>query len=300
MIMTSFTKGILCASSAYFIWGLLPLYWKLLIAIEPMHILSIRILLSLTLVSVILLSKKNFKWLAALKDRKKRWLLILTAILICTNWGLYIWAVNSGNTLATSLGYYITPIFTICLGLLFFRERLRPLQWVAVSLALTGVTLITILSGKLPWVSLVLAFTFGIYGLLKKKVSLSALESLGAETILSVPVSILLLNFSFSGAAPVFTGFNGLAYLSGIPHYNWIILAFSGLFTMLPLYLFAQATKLLPLSAVGFCQFLSPTLTFFLSVFIFGEPFSRNQFYVFLIIWAAVIIYIISLRQQKH
>ena len=299
MNTTSPVKGFLYAIFAYFLWGILPLYWKLLIAVDSRHILAFRILFSLILVAIILLAQKNFKWLTVLRDKKKRALIILTAMLICINWGLYIWAVNSGHTLYTSLGYYITPLVTICMGLLFFRERLRPLQWAAVILALTGVLLLTILSGELPWVSLLLALTFSFYGLLKKKVPLSAMESLGAETIVSIPVSFMLFSFNFDGPKPVFTGLQGLEYLAVLPFHTLAILSVCGLATMLPLFLFAKAAKLLPLSAIGFCQFLAPTMTFILGTFVFGETFSFHNLVSFLFIWTAVIIYIISLR-SKH
>ena len=296
MSTASIGKGFIYAILAYFIWGFLPLYWKLLVAIDSMHILAFRILFSLLLVSVILLLMKNYAWLTVFRDRKKRWFMIMTGLLICSNWGLYIWAVNSGHTLATSLGYYMNPLVSICLGLMFFREKLKPLQWVAVALAFTGVLLLTVLSGSLPWISLAIAITFGLYGMIKKTVSLSALESLGAETFASIPVGILLLCFSFQGPYPVFLGFKSISYFSAIPIHTWILLFFCGVATMLPLYLFAQGVKILPLSAIGFCQFLSPTITFVLGVFVFKEAFPPYQLAVFLIIWTAVILYIISLR----
>ena len=291
--------GFVYAILAYLIWGLLPLYWKLLIAVDSMHILGFRILLSLVLVSIILLAQRNVKWLAAFKDRKKRWFLILTALIICANWGIYIWAVNNGKTLATSLGYYINPLVAISLGLLFFRERLKPLQWAAVALALAAVILLTILSGSLPWISLALAFTFGFYSMLKKKVALTALESLGAETLASIHIGILLLCMTYTGPQPSLSGFQSIAYISGLPASTWALLSFCGLATMLPLYFFAQAAKMLPLSALGFCQFLSPTMTFIIGVFVFGETFPPLQIIVFLMIWAAVALYIISLRTKR-
>ena len=300
MIKSATGKGFVNAILAYFIWGLLPLYWKLLIAVNSIHILAFRIIFSLALVSVILLAQKNLAWLAVFKDRKKRWLLILIAFLLSSNWGLYIWAVNSGHTLATSLGYYINPMVTISLGLLFFRERLRPLQWAAVALALAGVALLTFLSGSLPWISLAIALTFGFYSMLKKKVSLPALESLGSETLASFPIGMMLLCISFNDPNPSLIGFKSISYLSALPAGTWALLVLAGLATMLPLYFFAQATKLLPLSAIGFCQFVSPTMTFILGVFVFGETFPPYQLWVFLMIWAAVILYIISLRQHKH
>jgi len=296
----SFGKGIIFASLSFFMWGVFPLYWKLLIAVDSLHILAFRILLSLVLVGIILLVNKNTSWLAIFKEPKKAAILIPTALVLCCNWGLYIWAVNRGHTLEASLGYYINPLVSILLGLIFFRERLRPLQWAAAAIALIGVLILTIASRSLPWVSLSLAFTFGFYGLLKKKLALSALESLGAETLASAPIGIFLLIFSFSGGGTTtaFTGLHGLVYLTGLPAHTWVLLALCGLVTTLPLYFFAHGTKLLPLSTLGFTQFLNPTLQFALGLFVFKENFPAHNFVAFIFIWTAVVIYIVSLRPK--
>jgi len=302
--------GLFFACMAYILWGILPLYWKLLITVDSLHILAFRILFSLVLVGTVLLAQKNTAWLAVFKEPKKAGVLIPASILLSGNWGLYIWAVNHGHTLEASLGYYINPLVSVLLGLVFFRERLRPLQWAAVFIALAGVLILTILSGTLPWISLGLALSFGLYGLLKKKVSLSALGSLGAETLASAPIGLFLLFFSFTavytsaanGSAEsvcnkaVFSGFQGLAYLSGLPVYVWALLILCGLATMLPLYFFARGVQLLPLSTLGFTQFISPTLTFIVGLFVFGEAFSTYYFIAFGFIWTAVILYIISLK----
>jgi chloramphenicol-sensitive protein RarD len=183
------------------------------------------------------------------------------------------------------------------LGLLFFKERLLPLQWAAVAVALTGVLIITVFSSALPWISLGLAMTFGFYSLIKKTLSLSALESLGAETLASAPIGFLLLFFSFNGGKiPVFSGPQSLGYIAGLPLHTLALLAFCGLVTMLPLYFFARAAKLLPLSALGFTQFIGPTLQFILGLFVFRENFPVHYFVAFVFIWIAVILYIISLR----
>ena len=293
---SSLGKGFFYAILAYVTWGVLPLYWKFLAAIDSMHILAFRILLALVLVGIILIAKKDLIWLSSFKEPKKAALMIMSALFLTCNWGLYIWTVNSGHTLAASLGYYINPLVSISLGLLFFRERLKPLQWAAVIIALAGVVILTILSGALPWASLGLAFTFGFYGMLKKKISLSALESLGAETLVSVPIGILLLCLSFQSSPPVFLGFRGLAYIGALPVHTLVLLCFAGLVSTFPLYCFAQGAKLLPLSALGFCQFISPTISLFLGVFVFGEPFPLHDLIAFPIIWTAVILYLISLR----
>jgi len=296
----SFGKGIFFASLSYVLWGILPLYWKLLKTVDSLHILAFRILLSLVLVGVILLANKNTAWLAVFKESKKAAIMIPTALLLCGNWGLYIWAINRGHTLESSLGYYINPLLSIMLGLIFFKERLRPLQWAAAAIALIGVLILTIASRSLPWISLGLAFTFGFYGLLKKKLNLSALESLGAETLASAPIGIVLLFFSLreGGATAVYTGWHGLGYLSGLPLHTLVLLALCGLATAFPLYCFAHGTKLLPLSTLGFAQFINPTLQFILGLFIFKENFPTHHFVAFIVIWTAVIVYIVSLRKS--
>jgi len=290
----TFGKGIIFASLSFIMWGVFPLYWKFLIAVDSLHILAFRILLSLILVGAILLANKNTAWLSVFKEPKKAAVLILTALFLCCNWGLYIWAVNRGHTIEASLGYYINPLLSIMLGLIFFRERLKPLQWAASAIALTGVLILSLASGALPWISLGLALTFGFYGLLKKKLELSALESLGAETLASAPIGIFLLLFNFGGASSS----GSLNYLSGLPPQTLVLLALCGLVTALPLYCFAHGAKLLPLSTLGFTQFINPTLQFALGLFIFKERFPAHNFVVFIFIWTAVVIYIVSLRKE--
>ena len=288
---------------AFAVWGILPLYWKMLARIDALHILAFRILFSLVLVTVILTIKKNTAWLTIFKDAKKACLCILTSLILCANWGLYIWAVNAGHTIDASLGYYINPLVSIVLGLIFFRERLSFLQWVAFGSAALGVLILTVFSGSLPWISLTLAVSFGTYGLLKKKVSLSALESLGAETLAATPLGFFLLFFSMeatAGGLPrLISGWQNLSYLSELPVHTWILLAFCGLVSAFPLYCFAWAAKLLPLSTLGFAQILSPTLQFLLGVFVFGEYFPVRYYIAFAFIWLAVILYIISLKKRR-
>jgi len=297
---SQFGKGIFFACLAYFLWGLLPLYWKLLIDVQPLHILSLRIVLSLVLVSALLFSQRNFTWLAAFKNPKKLGLLISAGWVLCCNWGLYIWAVNAGHTIDASLGYYINPLVSVLLGMIFLRERLRFLQWLAVAVAFCGVLLLTVLSGTLPWVPLCLAFSFGFYGLLKKKLPLSALESLGAETLASLPIGLLIPLIGFSGTGsvqPGFAGWRSFSYIADLPVHTLALLATCGVATALPLYLFARGAKLLPLSTVGFAQFICPAIQLFIGIFVFGEAFPLYYFAAFALIWIAVILYIISLRQ---
>jgi chloramphenicol-sensitive protein RarD len=299
MSKSSFSKGVLFAVSAYLMWGVLPLYWKLLSLIPSLHILGYRILLSLLLVSAVLFAGKNASWLGFYKDRRKEVLLVLAALTITANWGLYIWAVNSGHTIDTSLGYYINPLISIVLGLCFFREKLKVLQLVAFGLAFTGVAILTIFTGKLPWISVGLALTFGFYGLLKKTISLSSLESLGVETLIASPIGLLLLFIPFGAPQGTFPYLQGLSYFSGMPPYTLLLLLCAGFITSFPLYLFAQGAKMLPLSTLGFIQFISPTMSFLTGFFIFGEYFPPRNFIAFGFIWAAAIIYIISLNSGQ-
>jgi len=287
MQKSSFNAGVLYMFFAYFLWGIFPLYWKLLSDVDPMHILVFRIILSLVLVGSILLILKNYNWLKFFKDRRECLLIILASLTISSNWGLYIWSVNSGYTIEAALGYYINPLISVVFGLLFYKEKINFLQTIAFFLAIAGVLVLTILSGSLPWISLCLSLSFGIYGLIKKTIKLSALESLGSETLIALPFSLILLTF--------FTG--ELSYLKALPLPTLIIFLFCGAVTTLPLYLFAKGVKLLPLSTVGFMQFLSPTLTFLTGIFIFKESFSAHNLIVFIIIWTAVVVYIISLRR---
>jgi chloramphenicol-sensitive protein RarD len=287
MASSSIGKGVFCAGSSYLLWGILPLYWKLLSFASPLHILAFRILFSLFFVGLVLLLGRNTAWLRLFADPKKRTLAILSGLIITFNWGLYIWAVNNGHTIESSLGYYINPLISILLGLIIFKEKLGRLQWAAFAFAVLGVLLITLLSGIFPWISLALAVSFGIYGLLKKKLSASSLESLGAETLSAAPIGIVLLIFPFHGQGD----------LSGLSPLSWAALASCGIVTALPLFLFGLGAKLLPLSALGFIQFISPTIQFFLGVFVFGESFPLQNLAAFGFIWASVIIYSVSLTR---
>jgi chloramphenicol-sensitive protein RarD len=286
---SSFGKGVFCAVFSYIIWGLMPLYWKLVSFAAPLHILAFRILFSLFFVGLVLLVGRNTAWLRLFADPKKRTLAILSGLTISVNWGIYIWAVNKGHTIETSLGYFINPLVSILLGLIVFKEKLGRLQWTAFAFATLGVLVITLLSGSFPWISLALAFSFGAYGLLKKKLLVSSLESLGAETLAAAPIGIALLVFPL----------HALGDLSGLPPLAWALLAFCGILSALPLFLFGMGAKLLPLSALGFIQFISPTFQFLLGVFVFKESFPLRNLAAFGFIWISVIIYSVSLRKGR-
>ena len=297
---SSFGKGIFFAVLAFASWGILPLYWRLLAAVDPLHILSFRILFSLVLVAIILLVNKNFAWLKVFKEPKKGGLFVLSAFILCFNWGLYIWAVSQKHTIEASLGYFINPLVSIVLGLLFFREKLSALQWTAFGFAVLGVLILTVLSGMLPWISIALALSFGVYGLLKKALNLSALESLGAETLAASPLGVALLFFRIEGGAKgSVPDWHNFSYLAALGSHIWIPLAFIGFISAFPLYFFGRSAKLLPLSTLGFIQLVSPTFQFLVGLFIFHEYFPRYNFIAFSFIWLAVILYVISLRSRS-
>jgi len=282
-------RGALFAFAAYGSWGLLPLFWKLLSAVESTQILACRIVFSLAFVWIILAMRGKAQWWKLLGDRKNRTALALSACFIALNWGMYIWAVNSSHTVEASLGYYINPLVNVFLGLIFFKERLRPIQWTAFAVAAVGVILMTIFSGVFPWISLGLALSFGLYGLAKKKIALTALESLASETLLLFPLAFGFLFLRQMQGTATFTA-------SAL---QTVLLVSSGIITALPLLWFARAAQLLPLSTLGFIQFLSPTIQLALGVLVFGEAFPLRNFIAFGFVWAGVLLYSLSYIRRK-
>lgn len=277
-------KGFAYAFAAYASWGLLPLFWKLLDDVDAIQILACRVIFSLILIWIVLALQGKANWPRLLADRRSRRSLFVSAAFITVNWGLYIWSVNSGHTVDASLGYYINPLVNVLLGLVFFRERLKPLQWVAFALAAAGVILLTVRTGGVPWIALTLAFTFGFYGFAKKAAGIDSLQALGAETLIIAPVAIAYLAFRHVAGAGAFQG----------PPLRSALLAASGLVTAVPLYWFARGAKLLPLSLMGFVQYVSPTLQLAAGVFIFGEAFPASRLTAFALVWAGLLAYSLS------
>jgi chloramphenicol-sensitive protein RarD len=288
--MTNVRKGAVLALAAYLLWGIFPSYWKLLLPIHPLHILAARIIFSLLFVGVILLAKKNTAWLAHFKDAKKRLRIFVSAILVTVNWGVYIIAVNSGHTIESSLGYYINPLISIMLGLIIFHEKLKPLQWGAFALASAGVALLTVFTGHFPFIALALSLSFAFYGLAKKTLSFDALEALAAETLASIPFAAALL----------FVPGMELSYLGAQPWYLFVFLLLAGPVTALPLILFAKGARLIPLSTLGFIQFVNPTLQFLSGVLLFGESFPLRNLICFAFIWVAAILYCLSFIKKRE
>jgi chloramphenicol-sensitive protein RarD len=276
-------KGILAGIGAYTLWGLFPIYWRLLEKDPAIEILAHRMVWSLVFVAGILTVQKDWRWLGeVLRNRKTMVVYTLAAILLSLNWYTYIWAVNAGFVVEASLGYFINPLVNFLLGVIFFGERLRGGQVVAVMLAVLGVVYLTVNYGSLPWISLVLAFTFGMYGLIKKTASLESMHGFSLETmVLFLPALVYLLYREATG-------------VGAFVHQGTIVtllLILAGPVTSIPLLMFGYAARRIPLSMLGFIQYIAPTLQFLLGVFVYLEPFPKARLVGFCIIWLALLVY---------
>jgi chloramphenicol-sensitive protein RarD len=275
-------SGFWSGVAAYTIWGLVPIYWKLLKHVPAIQVLGHRIVWSLAVLAILVAARRPARAALANVPRRVVGLYAIAAALIAANWFLYIFAVNAGFIVETSLGYYITPLVNVLFGVLFFHERMRPAQWVSIALATAGVVQLTWAYGALPWIAFGLAASFGSYGLAKKKAPLDPLEGLTLETALLAPLAILYLLMLHGTGEGAFlrTGATSDALMIG-----------GGLVTTIPLLLFAAAVRSVPLSVIGILQYIGPTLQFLLGVFVYDEPFSRSQLVGFSIVWTALLIY---------
>ncbi|MEU3052641.1 EamA family transporter RarD [Streptomyces griseus] len=272
--------GLLYGVGAYGMWGLVPLFWPLLRPSGAIEILAHRMVWSLGVVAVALLVVRRWAWIAELaRDPRKLGLISVAAATITVNWGLYIWAVNNGQVVEASLGYFINPLVTIAMGVLLLGERLRPVQWVAVATGLAAVLVLAIGYGRPPWISLTLAFSFATYGLVKKKVNMGGLESLAAETaVLFVPALGFLLWLTATGESTFTYGGAGHGFL----------LAATGIVTAVPLICFGAAAIRVPLSTLGLLQYLAPVFQFGLGVLYFHESMPPERWAGFALVWLAL------------
>lgn len=278
--------GIGYAVLAFSLWGILPIYWKLIVDVAPMEILAHRLIWSFFFVFILLILHKNMKALIGVfSDRGKFISLFISAGLITVNWGVYIWAVNANHLIDASLGYYINPLVNVALGILFLRERLSLLQIIAIGTAFLGVVILGLEFGQIPWIALALAFSFGFYGLVKKRVGLDAEVGLAAETTAILPFAVAYLIFNES--------INGWPIVN-LPLTTDLQLIGAGVVTATPLLWFAQAANRVRLSTIGFIQYLSPTITLLIGIFLYRETFTRAHFISFTLIWLALILYSLS------
>lgn len=281
-INVSMNSGFLYAAGAFTLWGLFPLYFKLIASVAPLEVVLQRSLWSLVLVLAVLAWQRNWAWLGrALRDPRLLGLFALSALLLSANWLTYVYAVQSGHVVEASLGYFITPLVSVLLGVGVLKERLRTAQWAAVALAAAGVLWLTWQAGKLPWIALVLAGCFGFYGLLRKTAPLGALEGLTLETLLLAPVVLPTLWW--------WTVWHQGVLLQGDPVLIGWMLA-SGPLTALPLLLFAAGARRVSLATLGLTQYISPTIQLVLGVVAFDETFDGERLAGFALIWLALLL----------
>ncbi len=275
--------GTLSAVGAFLIWGLSPVYFKWLKAVPPFEILMHRMVWSFFfLVPIILVSGQGREFRSALKVKNTMGILLGTTLLVSINWFVFIWAINNDQILQTSLGYYINPLINVLLGRVFLGERLRPAQTVAVGLAAAGVGYLTVQFGRVPWVSLTLAISFGLYGLIRKVAPVSALVGLALETMLMcAPALAFLFYLNATGRG---------AFLHLGLRIDLLLMA-ACLVTALPLLLFTEGARRIHLSTIGILQYIAPSSTFLLAVFLYREPFSTAKLLTFILIWSALVIY---------
>ncbi|WP_042883595.1 EamA family transporter RarD [Cupriavidus necator] len=275
--------GILYALLAYVIWGLLPLYIKSLPGIAPVEILLHRMVWSLVFLGLILAWRRQWGWLGkVLHDRRLLLSFTASAALLCGNWFLYIWAVSANRVVDASLGYFINPLFSVLLGVVFLHERLRPVQWLSIAVAAAGVAWLTVAAGQLPWIALGLAASFGGYGLLRKTGALGALEGLSLETLLLFPIAAAVLAYLFA------TGQDGFTHAAPGTQ---LLLLMAGPVTAVPLLFFAAGARRIPLSLLGLLQYTGPTLQLLLGVWLWNEPFPAQKQVGYALIWISLALY---------
>jgi chloramphenicol-sensitive protein RarD len=277
-------SGVLYGAAAFGLWGLFPIYFKQTAQVPALEVLAHRIVWSVLALALIALVTRG-RTLALRIPRRVYAMYGLAGALIGVNWFVYVWAVSAGFIVETSLGYFITPLVNVVLGVLVFRERLRLAQWTAVGLAAAGVIQLTMTYGSLPWIALTLAVTFGSYGLVKKQAPLGSEQGLALETgMLCLPALAYLVGLHVSGRGS-FLQAGGATDL---------LLAASGFITIVPLLLFARAVRQVPLSVIGMLQYIAPTIQFLLGVLVYDEPFMAARFIGFLFVWIALVVFTID------
>lgn len=282
------SHGVAYTAAAYIMWGFLPLYWKLLESVPSGEILAYRILWSFIFMILLLAFSRSFqKVKEQWKVMTKGQIIALAgaSILISINWFVYIWAVNANLVVEASLGYYVNPLVSVLLGVIFLKEKLNFWQLIAVLLAAVGVGILTFQYGTFPWIALSLALSFGFYGLVKKKLTLEPKVGLTLETLFVTPVALFYVLFLFA---------NGHGILMDVSLLTFILLAGGGIVTAVPLLYFAKGAQRIPLSMVGFLQYIAPTIMLFVGTVVFHEPFSSSQLLTFMLIWIGSIIFSLS------
>ena len=276
-------RGILYAAGAYAWWGLAPIYFKQMAAVPSLEIVLHRSIWSLLFLAIVLGIKRHWAWFgSALRQPRLLALFALSALMMSANWLIFVWAINQGRLIDAALGYFINPLFNVLLGVLVLHERLRRAQWLALSLAAGGVLWLTIQAGHLPWIALTLAGTFALYGLIRKTAPLGALEGLTMETFLLAFIAVpMLALLNLRGDA--------VATSSGPAMIGWLLL--TGPVTAVPLLLFAAGARRVTLTTLGLLQYIGPTISFMLGIWLYHEPFDAMKLIGFVLIWSALAVY---------
>ena len=284
--------GVAAGLSAYGLWGLFPLYFPLLEPAGGLEIVAHRVVWSLLFIGLLLAARKGWGQVrAAVSDRRTLLVLSGAAVFIAGNWLMFVYGVNSGHVVETSLGYFINPLVSVLLGVVVFRERLRRLQWVAVGIAAVAVAVLTVDYGRPPWIALILAATFGLYGLMKKLVRVEAAPGLFVETAIVFLPALAVLAVLESGHGAAF-GHQGTG--------NVLLLVSSGVATAVPLLLFAAATRRVPLSTVGLLQYVTPLMQLAIGVFVFDEPMPPARLAGFAVVWLALVVFTADSLHAAH
>lgn len=282
-------RGLVYGVLAYGTWGLpVPLFWHLLNGVDPYQVLAHRTVWGcLAFFAIAAIARQGRAVAAAFHDPRIVGVMAVSSTLLCINWGTFVIAVATGRLLEASLGYFINPLVSVALGTLVLRERLRPAQWVAVALAAVGVGVATWQHGSPPWIALILAGSFGSYGLVRKVAKVDALVGSTVETAIAAPIAAAYL---------IWVGLDGRGALGHVPIGTELLLISTGIVTAVPLVWFTSAAKRLPLSVVGFLQYITPTGQFLVAILAFGEPLSRGRLFAFAWIWAGLAVFVTSTR----
>ena len=285
-------RGLIFGALAYVLWGTFPLYWTLLEPSGAIEILAHRIVWSLlTMALILVLTRRVGQFTALVRDRRKLLLITGAAVVISLNWGGYIWGVNNGRVVETSLGYFINPLVTVLMGVLVLGERLRRLQWIAMGIAFVAVAVLTIDYGRPPWVALLLAFSFGTYGLLKKQAGVGAVESITLETIVLAPVAAAYIAWLVATGHSSF-GNHGTGHA--------LLLTTTGVITAVPLMLFGAAAIRVSMVSLGLLQYLAPTIQFALGLLVFHEAMPASRWIGFGLVWVALVIFTVEALNHRR
>jgi chloramphenicol-sensitive protein RarD len=285
-------KGILYTLGSYILWGFLPIYMKTLSHVSPLEILSHRIVWSFILLAAALTVGNHWGWLRAVVQQPRTLCtFVATATLLSINWLTYIWAVQHGHIIETSLGYFMNPLVSVLLGVLLLHERLRQWQIIGIGIATLGVLYLTITAGTPPWISLILAFSFGGYGLLRKIAPLESLEGLSLETmVLAIPALVYLLYLQASGS---------LLFLHSTASTTFLLIA-TGVITAVPLLLFAAGARLLSMTTLGILQYFAPTIQLVIGIYLYGETMTPTRLITFSLIWLALLVFSLERLHERQ